>query len=292
MDREKEFITIIENNKALIYKVAGFYTNQPQDREDLIQEIIYQLWKSVNSFRQQSSVSTWIYRVAMNTAIHFLRKQKRWVTKSIPEDRPDQPESDSQELEDLKADWAKVSDQLDRQLHVNTKLIHKMTQQQYRSQFNRIAYPEVLGSLVLLFIAGWLFWNFDRLDTMVLRICGGISALLLIALPLVSLESLKGLGRIEIGATSYAETVRAWAVRKRRFIRLQRFNKVLTTPFVVVITPTMVRLLADKDITRRTSFWLFVIPVCLVIQILFARCAFRHYDRSMNQAEALLEDLS
>jgi RNA polymerase sigma factor (sigma-70 family) len=100
MNREKEFITIIENNKALIYKVAGFYTNQPQDREDLFQEIIYQLWKSVDSFRQQSSVSTWIYRVAMNTAIHFLRKRKRWVTKSIQEDRPDQPESDSQELEE------------------------------------------------------------------------------------------------------------------------------------------------------------------------------------------------
>jgi hypothetical protein len=195
------------------------------------------------------------------------------------------------ELEELKADWAKVSDQLDRQLLVNTKLIYKMTQQQYRSQFNRIAYPELLGSLVCLFIAGWLLWNFDRLDTMVLRICGGISALLLITLPLVSLQSLKGLGRIGIGVASYTETLREFAGHRRRFTRLQRLNKALTTPFVVVIIPTMVRLLADKDITRQSSFWLIVIPVCVVIQFLFARWAFRHYDRSMKQAEVLLADL-
>jgi hypothetical protein len=148
-----------------------------------------------------------------------------------------------------------------------------------------------MGSLVCLFIAGWLLWNFDRLDTTVLRICGGVSALLLITLPFVSLQSMKGLGQIGIGVTSYAETLREFAGQRRRFTRLQRLNKALTTPFVVVITPTMVRLLADKDITRQTSFWLIVIPVCVVIQILFARWVFRHYDRSMKQAEALLADV-
>jgi RNA polymerase sigma-70 factor (ECF subfamily) len=100
MDGEKEFIILIEKNKALIYKVAGFYTDQLQDREDLSQEIVYQLWKSVGSFRHQSNISTWIYRVAMNTAIHFLKKRKRWATGSIREEMLEYPATDSGELEE------------------------------------------------------------------------------------------------------------------------------------------------------------------------------------------------
>lgn len=100
MDPEKEFTTLIEQNKGLIYKVAGFYTNQPQDREDLFQEIVYQLWKSAGSFQHRSQISTWIYRVAMNTAIYFLRKRKRWATGPIRAEMLEYPESDGGELEE------------------------------------------------------------------------------------------------------------------------------------------------------------------------------------------------
>jgi len=61
----------------MIYKVASFYTDCKDDREDLMQEIIYQLWRSFDSFRNKSSLTTWIYRVALNTSIYFLKKSKR-----------------------------------------------------------------------------------------------------------------------------------------------------------------------------------------------------------------------
>ncbi len=79
MDKKETFITAIKNNEGLIYKIASVYTNDKEDREDLIQEIIYQLWKSFDSFKQQSSLSTWMYRVAMNVSIHHLKIAKRKI---------------------------------------------------------------------------------------------------------------------------------------------------------------------------------------------------------------------
>lgn len=85
MDKKEAFVTAIQNNEGLIYKIAAVYSNAVEDRNDLVQEIIYQLWKSFDSFKQQSSISTWMYRVAMNVAIYQLKTAKRKVT-TVPLD--------------------------------------------------------------------------------------------------------------------------------------------------------------------------------------------------------------
>jgi RNA polymerase sigma factor (sigma-70 family) len=77
MDKKKEFIGIIQENEALIYKVAKVYAYNPAHQQDLYQEIVYQLWKSFPSFRQEARVSTWMYRVALNTSIAYLNKEKK-----------------------------------------------------------------------------------------------------------------------------------------------------------------------------------------------------------------------
>lgn len=61
----------------VLFKVAKVYTNSKEDEQDLYQEIIYQLWKCFSSFRNESKISTWIYRIALNTAIAYLNKEKR-----------------------------------------------------------------------------------------------------------------------------------------------------------------------------------------------------------------------
>lgn len=55
------------------------YESDPEVRNDLFQEIVLQLWKSFSSFRGESKISTWMYRIALNTAISGFRKQTRWV---------------------------------------------------------------------------------------------------------------------------------------------------------------------------------------------------------------------
>ncbi len=77
MQKEEAFVKIIKEHQALIYKVSALYTEQRQDQNDLYQEIVYQLWKSFDSFRSESKLSTWMYRVALNTAIRQLKIKKR-----------------------------------------------------------------------------------------------------------------------------------------------------------------------------------------------------------------------
>lgn len=95
-DREKEFLNRIESHKGILYKVSKMYMDTYDDQQDLFQEIICQLWKSYDSFRNESQFSTWMYRVAVNTAIVFLKKEKRKVDKyDIASDNIKEDEGDS-----------------------------------------------------------------------------------------------------------------------------------------------------------------------------------------------------
>jgi RNA polymerase sigma-70 factor (ECF subfamily) len=92
--KEKEFLALIASNKGIIRKVSRTYMDTPDDQADLEQEIIYQLWKSFDSFQQQSSFSTWMYRVALNTALVFFKKdQKKIVVQEEPP--PDMPSDEN-----------------------------------------------------------------------------------------------------------------------------------------------------------------------------------------------------
>ncbi len=76
---QKEFIKAIDEHRAIINKICFGYTNNCEDRLDLKQEILIQLWKAYPNFRNESKLSTWIYRVALNTAVSNLRSAKRKI---------------------------------------------------------------------------------------------------------------------------------------------------------------------------------------------------------------------
>ena len=75
-NKEKAFITLLEQHKRLIVKIASSYFNNATDRNDLVQEIILQLWKAFPKFKEEKKASTWIYRIALNVAITNFRKEK------------------------------------------------------------------------------------------------------------------------------------------------------------------------------------------------------------------------
>ena len=74
------FTKIIKENESLIFKVARLYTNSTEDRDDLFQEIVIQIWKAFGTFKNDSKASTWMYRIALNTAISGLRKKKKQIS--------------------------------------------------------------------------------------------------------------------------------------------------------------------------------------------------------------------
>lgn len=75
--QEKEFLERIEKHKGVIFKISKMYMDNQDDQNDLYQEIIYQTWKSYSDFQGKSDFSTWLYRTALNTAIVFLRSEKK-----------------------------------------------------------------------------------------------------------------------------------------------------------------------------------------------------------------------
>jgi len=72
-----QFVEYIDQDKPLILKVAGMYTNTSHDRADLIQEIILQLWSAFQRLNPEISISTWTHRIAINTSINFLRSEAK-----------------------------------------------------------------------------------------------------------------------------------------------------------------------------------------------------------------------
>jgi len=76
---EHKFVTELQDNQNIVHKVCTLYTNDRDSHNDLFQEITIQLWKAYPKFRGESKFSTWMYRVALNTAITLYRKRKRRI---------------------------------------------------------------------------------------------------------------------------------------------------------------------------------------------------------------------
>jgi RNA polymerase sigma factor (sigma-70 family) len=78
MTKDQEFIRLMKANKGIIYKICNSYCAEKNDRDDLAQEIIYNLWKSFGSFDDRFRFSTWMYRIALNVAISFYRQERKF----------------------------------------------------------------------------------------------------------------------------------------------------------------------------------------------------------------------
>ncbi|UCG49293.1 MAG: sigma-70 family RNA polymerase sigma factor [Phycisphaerales bacterium] len=74
---KEKFLEQLEQNQDIVHKICGLYAHNTHDRKDLSQDIICQLWKARRSFRGDSKFTTWMYRVALNTALLNLRRRRR-----------------------------------------------------------------------------------------------------------------------------------------------------------------------------------------------------------------------
>lgn len=138
VDKKETFITAIKNNEGLIFKIASVYTDTIEDKNDLVQEIICQLWKSFDTFNQKSALSTWMYRVAMNVAIYHLKVFKRKVlTVPMNEQISDVRETENSGIEEK---WEIVRKQLN-----NLNLLDKGIMMLYLENKSYDEIAEIVG---------------------------------------------------------------------------------------------------------------------------------------------------
>jgi len=107
-ETDKVFSGLIQQNKGIIFKICNSYCYHKDDREDLAQEIVYQLWKSWGSYDERYKFSTWMYRVALNVAISFYRKEKKTENTVPLGDRPIEAEDDSAESRERELNLLKL----------------------------------------------------------------------------------------------------------------------------------------------------------------------------------------
>lgn len=110
--KEKHFLQLLNEHKGILFKICKIYEDNANDRNDLLQEMTLQLWLAFDSFRGESKFSSWMYRVALNTAIVFFKKQKR---------RPDS--------EQLSGNFEQIDVDLNSQKEEQLALFYKAVQQ-------------------------------------------------------------------------------------------------------------------------------------------------------------------
>jgi len=77
LEKEAQFAAAIEQHRDALYRVCCAYVRDEADRRDIYQEVLIHVWKSLDAFRGQSNLGTWLYRVAVNTCLGWLRREKR-----------------------------------------------------------------------------------------------------------------------------------------------------------------------------------------------------------------------
>ena len=111
MQPEKEFIHLLNQHQKIVYKVCNLYMDLHSDREDLFQEITLQAWKAYGNFRGDAKFSTWLYRVALNTAITFFRKDKKKPDIYSTDTMPEKVEENTDPVEEqVKAMYAAIGE--------------------------------------------------------------------------------------------------------------------------------------------------------------------------------------
>ena len=90
-EQEKVFLERMTKNMAILHKVCNVYCNNEEEKRDMMQEITLQLWKAFPSFREQSKFSTWMYRIAFNTAVTNIRRSKRHPILEAFSDKQEEP---------------------------------------------------------------------------------------------------------------------------------------------------------------------------------------------------------
>ncbi len=104
-DQQKLFEIWLAQYKLLLFKVVRAYAFTAADQDDLFQEICIQVWRSIPNYRQQSSVSTWLYQVSINTALKWNRKEQKHRERQSGAEMSEQLLQEIKEPSDERLHW-------------------------------------------------------------------------------------------------------------------------------------------------------------------------------------------
>lgn len=194
------------------------------------------------------------------------------------------------ELDDLKNTWNNQTDKT-KQQNLTIKIIDQMTQTKYNSKIKRIAYPEIIGSVICLIAALFIGLNFYKLDTTFLQGVGVTSILVLLTLSTVSFLSLRQLKMTNDFNKPYAETLKKFATQKLEFYKLQKINMTLSYLLLVTIIILISKFFNGSDITDSIYFWTFSFSFGYIYLLFLSKFVAKFYKNTLTKTEELLLEL-
>lgn len=194
------------------------------------------------------------------------------------------------ELDDLKNTWDNQRNKVQQQ-NLTSKIIDQMMQKKYNSKINKIAYPEIIGSLICLIATIFIGLNFYKLDTAFLQGVGIISILVLLILSTISLLSLRRLKMTRDFNKPYGETLKIFAIQKLEFYKLQKINMTLSYLLLVTIIILLSKFFSGRDITGSKYFWIFSFSFGYLFLLFFSKFVTKFYKNTLKKTEELLQEL-
>ncbi|MCL6259471.1 hypothetical protein M3O96_10245 [Aquiflexum sp. TKW24L] len=195
------------------------------------------------------------------------------------------------ELEEMKQGWNAMSKRVEKQEILNQQIIEKMTQDQYQSNLKKIALPEFIGTIICYLGATYLSVNVPKLEEPLIQYFGVISIALLLILPIISLQSVRAMRKINLSSHTYLETIQIFGKQKIRFQKLQKLNVSLGLFLMVIGVPV---LLAIKGISLDPTplFWMLYFPIGIMFFLGFSYWTLKSYNKALKATEKMFTEVN
>jgi len=197
------------------------------------------------------------------------------------------------QLEEMKNLWDEMSLKIDSQQKLTNKLIMEMTQQKFRNRFNTLSLYETSGAVICFLAATFILLNLDKMDTWYLMLCGILSLLILIILPILSLRALFGLKKLNLSKNNYKETLMEFSRRKKNMMLIQQFSVGISIVLMWMVAPVFSMIVNGKDffMQEHSTVLLLFYAASTIGVIFFARWGYGCYKRITASAEKDLKEL-
>lgn len=194
------------------------------------------------------------------------------------------------ELEEMKSLWEEMSGKFEQQKKMTDSLIIKMTKSDYKNKIMKIFVPELMGALVCFAAALYILISFQKLDNWYLIVCGIVTVLILILLPILSFNAIHKIRSINILNNNYKQSLQEYSKGKQQFVFIQKLSFYLGAVLLLTCLPVMGRLIGGKDLFIETHLWLWY-AIAYPFFYGFSKWVFRKYAKATVEAEEILKEL-
>ena len=195
------------------------------------------------------------------------------------------------ELKELETLWSEMSQELETQKKLTNELIMNMTQAKYSNKFQKISTYETIGGVICILAAIFVLSKFSLLDTWYLQLCGLFTVIFLIVLPVLTLNSLRRIQRLNIADKNIKETLVSFSKAKKQLLFLQRLGIYLSFILMFAILPVAGKIMNGKDLFVESSLLYIYLPIMAIFIFFFARWGYGCYKSITNSAENILKEL-